>query len=346
MRVASKSFRKEQQHTDLWSLGVLPVLSAGVFLGLLGVYWDIAWHIDLGRHTFFSPPHNLIYAGMLAVLATSLWGLWRDRRDTALHLPLGRLRLHPGLLIVAVGAALVLLFAPLDELWHRWFGEELTLWAPMHLIGLLSLTLATFGGLVTAWVEQLVADSRAKKGPFMTLTLAFAALLLGWMMLWLAEYEFNVPQFPTLWHPILLAGLPSFVLVFIARLHPSAWAATWTALLFTTFRLAFAGWLTLTVSFEWAGDSRPLIPMLILSGLTVDLFARRGAAGWLQGVAAGAVTLAVNAIWIHFSDVVWYEDVVLAAALPGLALAAFCGWLGGQAAEQLSERRTGQDQGR
>jgi len=67
---------------DLWSLGVLPVLAAGALAGLLGIYWDIAWHIDIGRDTFFTPPHNFLYASMATVLVMSLYGLWRDRRET------------------------------------------------------------------------------------------------------------------------------------------------------------------------------------------------------------------------------------------------------------------------
>jgi hypothetical protein len=39
---------------DLWSMGVLPVMALGALSSLIGVYWDIAWHVDIGRDTFFN----------------------------------------------------------------------------------------------------------------------------------------------------------------------------------------------------------------------------------------------------------------------------------------------------
>ena len=62
------------QTKDLWQIGVLPVLALGSLAGLLGVYWDIAWHIDIGRDSFFTLPHNFIYAFMTIVLGVSLYG--------------------------------------------------------------------------------------------------------------------------------------------------------------------------------------------------------------------------------------------------------------------------------
>ncbi len=119
--------RQEGGKRDLWSLGVVPALALGSAAGMVGIYWDIAWHIDFGRDTFFSPPHLLLYASMLTVLVVSLYGLLSDRRDSPYHLRQGALWLHPGVIVVAMGAALVLVAAPLDELWHRLFGPDATL---------------------------------------------------------------------------------------------------------------------------------------------------------------------------------------------------------------------------
>ena len=63
---------------DLWAVGVLPVLAVGSLAGFIGIYWDISWHIDKGRDTFFTPPHDFVYTNMAVVLAASLYGMWRD----------------------------------------------------------------------------------------------------------------------------------------------------------------------------------------------------------------------------------------------------------------------------
>jgi hypothetical protein len=74
---------------NLWQMGVLPVMMLGALSSLIGVYWDIAWHIDVGRDSFFTMPHNFIYAGMLIVLLTTAWGLLADSRATSFHWRLG-----------------------------------------------------------------------------------------------------------------------------------------------------------------------------------------------------------------------------------------------------------------
>ena len=314
---------------DLWALGVLPVLAAGALAGLLGIYWDIAWHIDKGRDTFFTPPHDFIYAGLAIVLLTSLYGLWRDRRETPAHLRLGALRLHCGIMIVAVGAALVLAFAPLDDLWHRLFGVDITLWGPMHLIGILGLTLASFGGLTSSWLERGAARTARRAALFGDITLFFAAALLGWTVLALAEYEFNVPQFPTVYHPILLGGLPSFVLVLASRLSSRRWGATLVTAAFTLLRFVIAGWLITASHLDLAGFTRPLIPLLVPSGVVADLLAKRQASGWLAGLTTGGVTLAANLAAVNVADgILWTPMTVGAALLPALLLAATAGWAG------------------
>lgn len=322
--------------TDLGRMGVLPVMALGALSGIVGVTWDIAWHIDKGRDSFFTPPHNFIYAAMLLTLAVAAWALARDRRATPLHLPVGRARLHPGALIVAFGAVLVLAFAPADELWHRLFGADVSLWAPMHLIGLTGLILLAFGGLVAAWVERQLAPP-ARRVRFERATVLFGALLLGWMMLLLAEYEFNLPAYPMAWHPLLLAALPPLALLLLARLRPVPWAATWAAVLFTLLRLALAGGLMLTARFDLAGQSRPLIPVLLLAAVAADLLARRAPA-WLAGLAVGALALLATAPIVAFGPVNWHPRALAWGVPAGLVLAAASGVLGARIAAALRPR--------
>src|SRR6266542_4214149 len=68
----------------------------GVLLFLLGGYWDVAWHVEIGRDTFWSPPHLLLYAGVLGVLGSSAYAVvraWRVRRGPP----------NPALFIAAIG---------------------------------------------------------------------------------------------------------------------------------------------------------------------------------------------------------------------------------------------------
>lgn len=317
---------------DLWALGVLPLLAAGSLAGFLGIYWDISWHIDKGRDTFFTPPHNFIYGNLAIVVAVTLFGLWRDRRQTPAHVPVGPRRLHAGLLIAAAGGVLVLAFAPLDDLWHRMFGVDVTLWGPMHLVGILGTILGCLGGLVCAWLEGATAADPGRRRLFEQVTLFFAALLVARMVLVLGEYEFMVPQYPMVLHPVLLASLPVFPLVLIARLVPIRWGATLAAVGFTALRLGLAGWLLAASHLDLAGAPRPAIPLLIPAGVAVDLLAARRLPGWLVGLLSGAVTLIVNLVLIDAWGppgggvaLYWSRAMFLPAILPGLLLSALMG---------------------
>lgn len=333
---------RRQRREDLWSLGVLPVLMAGAVSGIVGLYWDVAWHIDRGRDSFFTLPHNFLYSAIAVVLLTSVFALARDRRDTPLHLPVGRLRLHPGVLIVAVGAALELFFAPADELWHRLFGPDATLWAPMHLVGLTGLTLAAFGALMSAWLELRLAREPARKRLFAWVTLFFAAILLAWSAVLTAEFEFYIQVFPTFWHPLLLTGLPAFTLVLMARLRPLPWAATLTALGFGALRLLLALFLMGTAALDLAGDTRPLIPIFLLAALAADLLAPRLPA-WAVGLVVGVLSLLTNALLVATVGLMsWHGGALLVGVPIGLLLACVLGVLGHLTAEALAPAREGQ----
>lgn len=325
---------------DLWSLGLLPVLLAGGVLALIGIYWDIAWHIDIGRDTFFTLPHNFLYTSIVIVLLVSGYGLWRDRRETPFHLRLGALRLHPGVLVIAVAAALELVFAPLDELWHQLFGPDVALWAPMHLVGLLAIGVANFGGLVASWVERSVTPDGGRRLLFSRVAIAYASLLLAWSMLLLAEFEYSIIQFPLILHPILLAALPSFVLVLVARLGLGRYAATSAALLFTGVRLVLAGLLMVTASYGLAGWSRPMIPVLLVSAVAVDLLTRKGTPSWAIGAVAALLGLGSNALLVVRGDgLAWPVGDLLLAIVPAVLLSSVLAGAGDWVAGALRGER-------
>src|SRR5881628_2316719 len=50
---------------------------------MAGVYWDISWHMSIGRDTFWTPAHLLIQAGgLLAGLSSGVLALHTTFRGT------------------------------------------------------------------------------------------------------------------------------------------------------------------------------------------------------------------------------------------------------------------------
>src|SRR4051812_11470363 len=132
----------------------LPAGLAGgsLLVALLGMYWDISLHIDQGRDPgpLANPAHYLILVGLYGVFAAGCLALAlpeekpgpaaiRITRDW--YVPVG------GVLTAACGGFALLGF-PLDDMWHRLFGQDVTLWGPTHLM--------LFGGAGLSLIGQAI----------------------------------------------------------------------------------------------------------------------------------------------------------------------------------------------
>src|SRR3954467_10830470 len=191
-----------------------PAGVAGGSLGiaLLGMYWDISLHIDNGRDPgpLANPAHYLILVGLYGVLVAGVFSMVMSGTErptqTAIHIggdwwiPAG------GLMMTACGAFALSGF-PLDDIWHRLFGQDVTLWGPTHLM-LIGGAAMTLVGIAVLAVEGLRANRAAgepdRAKPWVKLAMAVA--LTGGFMLGLstfqAEFDFGVPQFRLIFHPI------------------------------------------------------------------------------------------------------------------------------------------------
>ena len=112
--------------------------TASLVTALLGMYWDISLHIDNGRDAgpLANPAHYLILFGLFGIFSAGFLSMCIPRErpgPTAIRIvgdwyaPLG------GVLMAAAGSFALIGF-PLDDLWHRLFGQDVTLWGPTHLM--------------------------------------------------------------------------------------------------------------------------------------------------------------------------------------------------------------------
>jgi len=135
-----------------------------------GVQWDIQWHVRIGRDTFWIAPHLMTYAGvtLAGLLSFGMLALdtWRGRAPVA-RLRAAGLEGTRGFHLAAWGMALTVLAAPIDDLWHRLFGLDVTLWSPPHLLGIA-------GGVVNSWGCLMIAGELYADGPARLLGIAVA----------------------------------------------------------------------------------------------------------------------------------------------------------------------------
>lgn len=129
---------------------VLWALLASKVLAGWGVQWDIQWHVQIGRDSFWIPPHLMTYAGVSGAVILSFGVLFFETwRGTGAVRILG-LSGSRGFHLAAWGMAVTVLAAPIDDLWHRLFGIDVTLWSPPHLMGIL-------GVVINGWACFIIA---------------------------------------------------------------------------------------------------------------------------------------------------------------------------------------------
>ena len=137
-----------------WALRVpawaaLPVVIAtvGLLAAMWGGLWDIGYHVDNGRDTgpLGNPGHWPLLLGIFTTFAAGVLAFgMADQEDATpawVRITEGwRVPIGAVLLVVCMTFGLSAL--ALDDVWHRIFGQDVTLWSPTHFVFL-------FGGMLT-----------------------------------------------------------------------------------------------------------------------------------------------------------------------------------------------------
>src|SRR3954447_11961426 len=315
-------------------------------VALFGFWWDVATHIDKGRDNgpFGTPAHWPILIGLfgiaLAGFLAVVLGCDKDER-TAIklrqdwHVPLG------GLLLLACGVFALSGF-PLDDTWHRLFGQDVTLWGPTHVLMIGSASLATLAiwalltegrrsarrqGLRVPAGDRAASFVDRMRGPSIA-----GGFLIGLSSLQ-GEFDFGVPQFSLILHPVML-GIAAACGLVTARIVLGRFGAL-KALGFYLFLRVI---ITLIVSGVF-GLSTMHFPLYIVEAGLVELVAWRLGTdrplrlGLVSGALIGTVGFAAEYAWTHiWMPIAWPSSLIgemlpltLAAALGAGVLGAYIG---------------------
>ena len=198
----------------------LPAGLAAVALNvaLLGMYWDISLHIDNGRDAgpLANPAHYLILAGLFGVFTAGVLAIVLPKERPgpgAVRIARGWYAPAGGVLLTACGAFSLIAF-PLDDVWHRLFGQDVTLWGPTHLmlIGGAGLSLVAQAVLLAEGLRARARTARPASRPAGRFQLRPAHVtaarrlgLMGGLLVGLstfqAEFDFGVPQYRLVFQP-------------------------------------------------------------------------------------------------------------------------------------------------
>jgi len=330
-----------ERHTGLPAWASLPsiLLGGSLLVAVLGMYWDISLHIDNGRDPgpLANPAHYLPRIGLSGVLVAGALSMalagTEKPTETAIHLggewwsPVG------GLMMAACGAFALTGF-PLDDLWHRLFGQDVTLWGPTHLMLIGGASLAVLGGMVLMGEAiTTVGKNPEREGTPLIYHLRRALLVGGFLVAlstFQAEFDFGVPQFREIYQPILIMLAAGIGLV-TTRLYIGRGGA----LLAVAGYIAIRGFLAIMVGGVW-GQTTPHFPLYIVEALIVEaVFARAGGRspvvnGAIAGVFIGTVGLAAEWAWTHiWMPIPWNDSLLPEVAIAGILTAVAAGAVGG-----------------
>src|SRR4051812_3604940 len=327
---------------------VLTTLS--LLVALLGMLWDISLHIGVGRDEgpLANPAHYLILFGLFGVFAGGILAcampLDEKPGPAAVHFLRGWDVPVGGILLTGAGFYALLGF-PLDDVWHRLFGQDVTLWGPTHLmlitgaglsiIGILILEQEGHGGLSTDDGDRKVGSITR----FVRQASAMGGLLLG-LSVFQGEYDFDVPQFRLVLEPFMIAGAAGTALL-AARLFIGRGGALAAAAFFLIVR----GVIALIVG-PVLGETTPMFPLYLGSAIVVELLAlavslvrRPLVFGAVAGVLIGTVGFATEWGWSHVrSTLSWGTDILVEGTLMAIAGGVAGGLLGALLASGLRRR--------
>lgn len=216
---------------------------ATVFASLsvvVGLLWDISWHISIGRDGLFSPPHLAIYLGAVIagvfsgynVLRVSFFGTKEEKASYVKFW--GIFYSSLGAMFCIWGAFAMLTSAPFDDWWHNTYGLDVTILSPPHTVLALGIIMVQFGALISVIALQnrlsgKISDSLATRLNWMYA--ASAGFLLVMVYTLASEFLDRNNMHGTLYYQISMTIFPIFM-VAIGWASPAKWGATKMALVY------------------------------------------------------------------------------------------------------------------
>ncbi|MEB3365876.1 hypothetical protein [Saccharopolyspora mangrovi] len=316
-----------------WSALPLRLALVSQLVTLVGLYWDIALRITQGRGhgPLANAAHYPILFGLFGLCVAG---------TLAMVLPVGE---HPGRaalhlsrcweaptsgLLLGLAGFFSLLGFPLDAVWQRLFGQDVTLWGPARLIIIGGVSLSLVAMALLEREGRFVRTGRAEtmRALYVRRGLLCGALLVG-LSLFQAEWDFGVPQFRMVFQPLLIAVAAGCALV-AARL----WVGRGGALIAVALFLATRGCLAILVGPAVLGGPTSAMPLYVVEALCVEIAAvalvrRPLVLGVFSGLLIGTIGYSSEYLWTASAyRLPWSPDMLPEGVLMSL-VGGVCGGL-------------------
>jgi hypothetical protein len=300
-----------------WAWHAYAVVAAAAMV-VVGLLWDISWHMSIGRDTFWTPAHLLIQSGgLVAGVSSGFLALHTTFRGTdaekASAVSFWGFRAPLGAWVCVLGCGAMLTSAPFDDWWHNAYGLDVRIVSPPHILLGLGMMGIVMGALLRTLALQNATEGREHRRAA-TLFAVSSGFFLTILAVLLMEEAYRGIMHSGVFYRTLSRVLP-VLMVAVAVAGRSRWPATTAALI---YMITVAGPSWLLMLFPATPKLGPIyqdithyvpldFPLLLVApALALDLtWGRvRESSWWIASLALGAAFLvALVAVQWPFADV-------------------------------------------
>ena len=218
---------------------------ASVTCIVVGGYWDISWHMSIGRDSFWTPAHIAIQLGGIIAGGCSAYLIFTTtfRRTAPLRdagIRVWGFRGPLGAFLAAWGAATMVISAPFDNWWHEAYGLDVKILSPPHAVLTLGILGVSAGGVlqIVAAMNRATGAARVRLERVL-LAIGAGVVTLGMTSILEFTFRSNLHRADPYRAMAIVAPLGLFA---FGRASGRRWAATTIAAGYTAFMIAMV-WL-------------------------------------------------------------------------------------------------------
>lgn len=315
-------------------------VGSSLVVALVGFMWDVSLHAGRGRDAgpLANPAHYLILYGLFALFIAGMSAVVYPRDGAKPGIASVRITRNwyapvSGILIASCGLYALIGF-PLDDIWHRFFGQDVTLWGPTHLMLIGGAGLSTAGIILLQREGEFARNKSGTVAPqwlrTLLLSVGFGATLLG-LSVFQGEFDFGIAQFRLVFQPMLIAAAAGIPLI-AARLYVGRGGALGAAVFFLLTR----GVVSFIVT-DVFGQAHHVFPLYLGSAILIELLAltrlkhKPLAFGAVGGLLIGTLGTVIELAWtglvfqFPWPQDIWVEGLIM--TVPVAVASGLCGAL-------------------
>ena len=261
------------------------VAGIGAMLQIGGGHWDVTWHALQKPETFFTPPHSVVYLGVLLALSMGILGIIlriKHRYET---------KYVKFLQYALIGSVLQLFSGGFDLWWHTNFGFD-GLLSPPHLVLVTGMVLNAFAPF--AGMAMITRNVRITTPLRATLLIALTALWMssiGIIMLFTLPFSkgqyFNFNPDPFVGAAAATIAMPligSMIIILAHKTLPIQFPVT-----SLTAMYIFVNGMATVVAHYGIAPAMPYYILAILPAIAVDFVLRSKLAEKIKTAVAGMI---------------------------------------------------------